>query len=83
MTQYKHGDNTSMTVDDALHSGYQIGDSTYQRGYVSRKINVMQQPVQVAGGSRAGELYFDGPCYHSTRYHYRTYLIPTHREVDE
>jgi len=62
------------TLNDALAAGYKRGDMKYQRGYVSRKSDIGKSPVHVAGGRRAGELYFLLPCYDSTIYCMRQYL---------
>ena len=63
------------TLDEALDMGYRLADMQYARGYVSRRIERGSEPVRVAGGRRSGELYIDEPCYTSTRYHIRHYLI--------
>ena len=62
------------TLLDALDQGYRMSDTTFQRGYISRKINMYDQPVKVAGGSRRGQLYIEAPCSTSTQYSYRIYL---------
>lgn len=63
-----------MTYAEAKEKGYVPSDSTYQRGYISRKIDTMQQPVKTAGGNRKGQLYVLLPCYTSTQYCFRQYL---------
>jgi len=67
-----------MTLRDALVSGYSLGDAKWARGYVSRKVNVLDQPVKTAGGVRSGQMYVEIPSLASTRYLVRQYLI---REV--
>lgn len=66
-----------MTLREAVtQHGYIYGDCTYSRGYVSRKIdNYGELDCHIAGGSRHGQLYVNIPCWHSTRYHIRQYLI--------
>lgn len=66
--------NDPRTLLDALNQGYRMADTTYQRGYISRKVNMYAQPVKVAGGSRRGQLYIEAPCSTSTQYSYRIYL---------
>lgn len=66
--------STPHTLSDALDQGYRIADQMYQRGYISRKINMYDQPVKVAGGSRRGQLYIEAPCSTSTQYSCRIYL---------
>ena len=53
--------STPRTLSEALDQGYRMADTTYQRGYISRKVNMYAQPVKVAGGSRRGQLYIDAP----------------------
>lgn len=65
-----------MTYGEALDMGYRMGDIKYQRGYVSRRVDVLEQPVKEAGGSRKGELYVLIPNRYSTNYCYRQYLVP-------
>lgn len=67
-----------MTYGEAIAIGYREGERRYSRGYVSRcDVNFAQLPVKRAGkrGTRAGQLYVEMPCYHSTRYHVRQYLV--------
>lgn len=63
------------TLADAIKAGYSIADSKYQRGYVSRKVDQFEQPLQVAGGSRKGQLYVLLPAYNTTNYCRRVYLV--------
>ena len=63
-----------MTYREAIENGYTDADTKYQRGYVSRKANTKEQPVQEAGGSRKGQLYVLLPCFTSTQYCIRQYL---------
>ena len=64
-----------MTYGEALNAGYRDGDVTFQRGYVSRRVSVLDQPVKEAGGNRKGQLYVLLPNYRSTNYCYRQYLV--------
>ena len=58
--------------------GYDVGgySERYQRGYVSRRANRLDQRVYVAGGTRRGELYYLAPTYASTQYCVRVYIRP-------
>lgn len=63
------------TLNDYLDHGYRLdGGMAYQRGYVSRKVDIGEQPVYEAKGSRKGQLYILEPCYTSTKYCFRHYL---------
>lgn len=64
-----------MTYQDAIKAGYKPGSTKYQRGYISRRAVAEMQPVRTAGGRRKGQLYALFPCYTSTRYCIRQYLI--------
>lgn len=64
-----------MTLREALGKGYNENyDLKFQAGYVSRRVDVMDQVVHEAGGSRKGDLYVLLPCDVSTRFCYRMYL---------
>lgn len=64
-----------MTLNEMLDNGYHLnGGMAYQKGYVSRKIDIGEQQVHVAGGNRKGQYYVLEPCYHSTKYCFRHYL---------
>ena len=60
-----------MTYKEAKTKGYKDGRTAYQRGYVSRKINIDNQPVLESG---RGELYVLLPNWNSTQYCIRQYL---------
>ena len=60
------------TYRDMIAAGYHEGRTTYQRGYVSRRADINDQPVHE---TRRGELYVLAPCWTSTRYCYRVYLV--------
>ena len=64
-----------MTYKDAISQGYKAGDTKYQRGYVSRRIDPLSQTVHTAGGNRKGQLYILLPSYQSTQYCIRQYLV--------
>lgn len=68
------------TLKDAYDDGYRITETKHVRGYLSRKVCEMDQPVKVAGGIRKGQLYVELPCYTSATYHYRCYLT---KPIDE
>lgn len=61
----------------ALRMGYVDGATAYSRGYRPRNDCISTLPVKRAGkrGPRAGQLYVELPCYNSTRYHIRQYLV--------
>ena len=63
-----------MTYGEAKANGWKEADTKYERGYVSRKVDVDQQPVLVAGGSRKGQLYVKLPCWSTTLFCVRQYL---------
>lgn len=60
-----------MTYKEAKAKGYRDGRRAYQRGYVSRKVDIDDQPVLKSG---AGELYVLLPNWDSTQYCIRQYL---------
>ena len=63
------------TLNDYLADGYHLdGGMTYQRGYVSRKTDIGNQIVHIAGGKRKGDPYILVPCFTSSRYCFRHYL---------
>lgn len=66
----------SMSFQEALASGWTLAGSSWSRGYVSRKVDPMRQPLHMAGGRWAGYFYVDLPTTRSTRYHVRQYLKP-------
>lgn len=67
-------ENLPKTYEEALKDGYTQNDLKYQRGYVSRKVDIRKQPVLIAGGSRKGQLYILLPNFDSTQYCFRAYL---------
>lgn len=56
-----------MTLKEALESGYNPYTVSWTRGYLSRRVNIDEQPVQQRTVCGA-------PCFISTRYHYKVYL---------
>lgn len=64
-----------MTLHEALLNGYKVGEVKYQRGYVSRKVNVAYQSVLTGKGSRKNQPYVLVPCLTSTQYCMRAYLV--------
>ena len=64
------------TVADARAMGYNIRGyaETYQRGYVSRRANIDDRQIRVAGGTRKGELYYTISSPNSTQYCVRVYI---------
>jgi hypothetical protein len=68
-----------MNLKEALKLGYTLGDCKLQQGYVSRKINTVDQEVMFAqrdsdGRPCAGRPYVLLSNPNSTRYCYRQYL---------
>lgn len=61
-----------MTYAEAKKEGYSDGRKTLQRGYVSRKVNADEQ--MVVTNSR-GEKYVLLPCFTSSQYCTRQYLV--------
>ena len=65
------------TLGDALLSGrWEYAERTRERGYISRKVHEMSQPLRIAHGAREGQVYVLLPCMDSTRYCWRQYLRP-------
>lgn len=66
-----------MTFQEAIQAGWTLAGSSWSRGYVSRKIDPMGQPLKAARGQRAGLWFVELPApNNSTRYHVRQYLRP-------
>jgi hypothetical protein len=63
-----------MTYQEALQYRAKKLDTTWTRGYISRKMDTRNQPVIAAGGGRKGQHYVVLPSYGSTRYCVRQYL---------
>lgn len=62
------------TAGEAQAQGYEVYATAYQRGYVSRRGDNRDALVYVAGGSRAGEMYYLAPSMISTQYCLRMYI---------
>lgn len=61
-----------MTYAEAKKAGYTDGRTSLQRGYVSRKVDANEQTVIT---SHSGEKYVLLPCFTSSRYCTRQYLV--------
>ena len=64
-----------MTFKEAIENGYTLADSTFFKGYVSRKIDISKQLVKTASGKRKGQLFVELPNWKSSYYSIRQYLI--------
>ena len=62
------------TYGEALKQGWQKTHAAWQRGYVSRKIDVNNQPIKLAGGFRHGQFYVNLPSWGATQYCLRQYI---------
>lgn len=67
--------NTGYTVHDAINSGWKYGDISWSFGYYPRE-NYIEKEEQVyeAGGKRKGWLYYNHPCWVTSKYHYKCYM---------
>lgn len=63
-----------MTYEQALNAGYRVTDIKWQRKYISRKADIMEQPVKLAEGNRKGQAYVELPSWQSSQYSLRAYL---------
>ena len=63
-----------MTVKEAREQGYIEYDTAYTKGYLSHKTDIEEQELKVASGNRKGLYFYEKPCFHSSRYHYRVYM---------
>ena len=68
-------ENLPRTYAEAKVMGYAAGRESWQRGYVSRKANIDNQPVHIAGGKMKGKIYILAPSWRSSQYCKRIYLI--------
>lgn len=64
-----------MTYREALEQGWKKADTALHRGYVSRKVNVDNQPCLEAKGRRKGCMYVELPNPNSTQYLIRQYIV--------
>lgn len=60
-----------MTYGEALKKGYNPTRQSYERGYVSRKVNKLEQPVIT---NKWGWKYVLLPCWKSSQYCVRQYI---------
>lgn len=60
-----------MTYRDALDMGYKPVRRSLERGYVSRKVDIMDQPVLES--KRCGK-YIQAPMFDTSRYFARIYI---------
>lgn len=69
---------TTLTYKQAIENGWKILDEKLQRKYVSRKLNLDDQPIlQVTGNAhRSGEYYVEVPSQSNGYYSTRRYLNP-------
>ena len=77
-SRYVATDSIGLTLSQALAAGYRIAGEAYAQGYISRKQARGDALVYPAGsrGSRVGQFYALLPCWKSTRYCIRIYLLP-------
>jgi hypothetical protein len=66
--------NTPTTYKEALEQGYRPTIQSWERGYVSRKADPMEQPVYEAGGRRKGLLFVRLASNTSSTFCVRQYL---------
>ena len=66
--------NEPKTYGEAKSAGWIETDSTWTRGYMSRKFNTEDSPIQEAGGSRSGQFFVLLPSWGSTKYCIRQYI---------
>ena len=60
-----------MTYAEAKKGGYKDSYTAYARGYVSRKVNIDDQPVLM---TKRGKYYVELPNWNSTQYLIRQYI---------
>jgi hypothetical protein len=66
--------NTPTTYKEALEQGYRPTFQNWERGYISRKADPLDQPVYEAGGKRKGLLFVRLASQRSCQYCVRQYL---------
>lgn len=65
------------TFKEAKEMGWVVYDVMTCAGYLSRRIDIDNQPIILSKkGARSGEYYFKTPNYQETGYHYRNYIAP-------
>lgn len=62
------------TYGEAKAAGWIETDSTWTRGYVSRRSNIDDLTIHAAGGSRRGQFFVLIPSWRSTQYCIRQYI---------
>lgn len=67
---------TPKTYGEAMAAGWVETNSSWCRGYVSRKSDINNAAIQVASGSRKGEYFVMLPSWQSSQYCVRQYLSP-------
>ena len=72
--------STPKTYGEAMAAGWTMVDSSWCRGYVSRKGDPNNAAIQIAGGSRKGDYFVLLPSWQSTSYCIRQYLDPNGAE---
>ena len=70
-----------MTYAEAIANGYKWHHDAYFAGYVSRKVDVRNQPLKKARGMYRNKdlFYVELPCWHTSRFAIRAYLTPPER----
>lgn len=65
-----------LTLAEAREYGFsETGEKSLEAGYVSRRGNIENSIVYIAGkGRRAGQFYYLAPNYETTRYCWRVYI---------
>ena len=71
-------DGESHTFYDAIAAGLHYERSAACAGYMSRRTDILEQPIEV---SRDGELYVEVPSWSSGNYHLRIYLSEEGRKL--
>ena len=71
------GTGQAVSAAELQERGWRLADMSYERGYRSRRDKSPERgPVYMAGGQRRGELYYLEPCYTSSNYCMRVYMVP-------
>lgn len=61
-----------MTYAEVKANGWKDGHTAYAKGYISRKVDIDNQPVKQTA---RGWYYIEKPAYNTTQYYVRQYLI--------
>lgn len=71
------GHPLTVTAAEMLAAGWMESDQSFERGYLSRRTKVENQPVLLAGrGTRNNMPYFLKPTWATNRFCVRQYLSP-------